>query len=139
MALISEQALIDKIGLADLVALTDIDDPPTGMPNAARVAKAIADASALAESYLSQRYATPLAQVPEALAAAVTDMTIYRLYRDAAPELVSERNTAAVRWLERVAAGAVQLPLTSGEAAPRTTSLVEVESGGRVFARDTQW
>ena len=71
-----------RIGPADLVALADHDGD--GAADSAVVQGAISSAQALIDSYLSVRYAVPVAPVPDALKTRAVSLSVYflRLGRD---------------------------------------------------------
>ncbi len=128
----SEQALID---------LTDRAEPPTGGIVMAVLDKAIAGAGAEVDSYISQRYATPL---PDPVPAAVTDaaltITWYRLHTDrAADKDLRIRYEDAIRWLRDVSAGRAALPgVATSATAPAAGLAMLAESSPRLFARGSR-
>jgi phage gp36-like protein len=113
MSYATQQDLIDRAdnGEATLIELTDRAVPPTGLVDANVVAKAIADADALIDSYLQSRYVLPLASVPKSLTRASVDIALYDLYGSRAPKGVEDRYRDALRWLVDLSRGAVSLGL----------------------------
>lgn len=113
--------LVARFGELELVQLTDQDNIPPSVINVASVEVKIADASALADSYIGQVYRLPLAGcakpvmvpgampeyvVPPVLVRLVCDLARYYLHPDLAPENeVYRRYQAAVKELEKIAAG----------------------------------
>lgn len=109
-----------RVGHLAYVQLSD--DAGTGSANEAVITEARSGAEGEADSYLGRWYAVPVdvGACPElagVLKSVVLDLAEYRLYsrRAAAPVEVKAKHDAAVRWLERVAAGEIVLP-TVGEA-----------------------
>jgi phage gp36-like protein len=100
--------------------------------NAASVAQALADADAMIDGYLAS-YSLPLASVPPILTQYACDIARYRLYGDAAPEVVVNRHKDAIRFLERVAAGQIGLGVTG--IAPVAGS-ISTNAPSRVFSAD---
>jgi phage gp36-like protein len=125
-----------RIGPADLVALADHDGD--GDADSAVVQGAITSAEALIDSYLSVRYAVPVAPAPDALKSRAVSLAVYflRLGRDSVTDDVRAQYRDDVDWLGRVVAGQVALgvepPPADGSAAPG----VRYESQRRLFGRD---
>lgn len=112
MAYCTVADLVARFGETELAQLTDLEDRET--VNEATVQAAITDASGEIDSYLAGRYALPITDaMPDMLRAGCMDLARYRLYDDHPPEVVKDRRTAFVTWLNRVAIGHVQLPLSA--------------------------
>lgn len=136
MTYATEQDIIDLHGaeLLDLLADTDAD----GVRDPETVTRAIDDASALIDGYLSGRYALPLSQVPRTLATLCVDIAIYRMARspDLLTEDIRQRYEDALKFLRDIAAGKAGLGLS--EPAPEASSeTVLVEGPERLFSRGT--
>ena len=125
--------LIEAYGEAEVVALTDRTG--TGQVVESVATAALARAGDEADSYLAGRYAVPVAPVPPVLAAMVCDIARYRLTGGEAQEAdpITERYRLAVKWLERVASGAADLPGVGLPASGGTA--VQFSAGRRVFTR----
>lgn len=136
MAYCTQEDILEQLPLADLLGLTD--DTGIGVVDASVVARAIADADATIDAHCQGRYTVPLSPVPAMLRRLSVDLALYNLYSRRAefelPEVRRDRNQAAIRFLERVAAGQILLgvstpaPTTSGNA-------VEVTANNRLFTR----
>ena len=102
----SESDLLKVKTAAELAQLSDLDADQTA--DVAVVAAACADATALIDSYVSPRYALPLASVPAVLKALAVRVSLYYLYlwRGSVTEDVRKQQEADVKWLEQVRAGA---------------------------------
>lgn len=135
MAYCTRQNLIDRYGEEELIQLTDRAN--IGQIDDAVLDQAIADAAAEIDGYLSARYTLPLGSVPAALTRVAADIARYDLYSSVAPEHVRQRYEDARRFLEQIAAGRVQLG-AGGVEPPSTSSLADIQSGGRVFGRDSR-
>jgi phage gp36-like protein len=121
-----------RFGVDELTQLTD--RVGAGVPDAAIVARSLADADAEIDGYLATRYALPLATVPSMLARIACDIARYRLWEDRASEEVRRRYEDARRILESIAKGMVSLGLPEANAAP---ALASVTLGNeRVMTRD---
>jgi phage gp36-like protein len=73
--------------------------------DAAVVTRALADADALIESWLSARYAVPVTPVPALLTDIACQIARYRLNEDAASERVRDDYKGALAQLKALAAG----------------------------------
>lgn len=104
--------------------------------NAEVVWRAIDDASAEVDSYLG-RYTLPLAAVPRVLINVTCDIARYRLYDDRATDQVTRRYTDAVRMLEKVARGDLQLGMSAAQTVVPTTGGPQVVGPDRVFSAAT--
>lgn len=125
--------LAARYGAAELLALADRDGD--GVADAGVVEAALDAACTLADGYLRGRYALPVLVPPPDLLAAVCDLARALLYTLDAPQIVTDRDAAARRWLAAVASGAVQLDLPPA-AAPAAGGLVEFVNGtDSVFGR----
>ncbi|MCA0175231.1 MAG: DUF1320 domain-containing protein [Proteobacteria bacterium] len=108
--------LVERFGATELAQLSNPGGG--GALGAVEIDRALADASAEIDSYLAGRYALPLATVPPVLARLAADIARYRLYDQAAPELVKERYAAAVKLLVALAGGTAQLGLAATDTQP---------------------
>lgn len=142
------QDLIDRFGAAELIALTDPDNLAIGQDKADR---ALQDAHALADGWLSRVYALPLAgctkpapqpgnpqateQVPPPqLTRIVCDVARYYLYDDLAPESeIVRRFTRATKELQDIAEGKAQLSCPWGGAPGQMLSADAAPGGGEVW------
>lgn len=131
----SAEQMLARFGESELIALTDRDGAAGGIVTAV-LDTALSDASALIDGYLAGRYALPLATPPVALTRLCCDMARYGLYDDQANEQVSQRNSDAVRFLEKVSEGKISLGLSSEGSTTPSQDLPQMQSQGSVFARD---
>lgn len=95
-------------GEAELISLTD---PHAETPDAAKIDAAIEDASALADSFLREKYAMPLSGVPDILMRSVCDIARYQLHVNEVPAHVKTRYDSRIDWLKKIAAGTASLGL----------------------------
>lgn len=111
---------------ADLIAAIgaktydDLTDPAYHNPDNLsfdRGADALERASAEIDSYLSRRYALPLAPVPPVLKVLACDIAFYRLWQTPAGDVI-DRYDKAVTWLKGVADGTIGLGLPGDFKAP---------------------
>ena len=128
---------VDRLGLDHAIRITDTEG--TGRIDAARLGKALIDASAEAEAYLAGRFQTPLSQPSQLLTGIVFDLAVARLWLGEAPDGVRARAAAATALLRDIAKGVVTLPgATLLAAAPLSAApvLTAPQTGG-LFSRDS--
>lgn len=134
MTYASQQNLIDRFGEDELIQLTDRTG--TDSIDAAVVGRALADADAEINGYLSTRYTLPLSPVPDVLEKLACDIARYRLHDENPKEAIVKRYDDAIRFLKDVAAGKVTLGVDSNNAQAATISnAVQMSSSTKVFSR----
>jgi len=135
MAYCTTANISDRIGETVLTQLTD--DAGAGEVDDALVAAAIAAASATIDAYCQGRYTVPLSPVPAKITDLCVDIAAYDLYSRSdlvMPEIRKDRQSAAIRFLEKVAAGTIALGATTPAPAD-TSNSVELTSNKRIFDR----
>lgn len=134
MTYASQQNLIDRFGENELIQLTDRDS--LGAIDADVIARALADADAEINGYLSTRYTLPLSPVPAVLEKLACDIARYQLFENKATDIVKERYENSVRFLKDVVSGKVTLGVDgSGESAATISNAVQISSTTPVFRR----
>lgn len=130
--------ILEQLPEVELIGLTD--DADAGAVDDTVVDRSIADADAVIDAYCQGRYPVPLSPVPAIIRSLSVDLAIYNLYsrRPVAgvPEARKDRRQAAIRFLEKVAEGKIQLGATS-PAPAGTGNSVAVVAPERVFTRNT--
>lgn len=132
------QDLIDRFGEDELIQLTaEVDSLGgfSGSGNQVQIDRAIADAAATIDSYLAGRYPLPLDQIPPVLNRHACDMVRYFLQDRSPLEEVTNRYNAAIRFLEKVASGAITLGIDALGNRPDTFDGALIQSSGSVFSR----
>ncbi len=136
MAYCTQTDILNQLDSAVLLQLTD--DDGVGTTDADIVTRAIADADATINSYCQDRYTIPLSPVPDKIRQLSVDIAIYNLYsrrEDVTPDIRKDRNKEAIRFLEKVAEGKINL----GAATPapsNTDNTVNVDYNDRIFTRE---
>ena len=133
MAYCTKSDILDQLDESILIQLTD--DEGTGEVNDNRVDKAISAADAKVDAYCQKLYAIPLSPVPDSIRDISVDIAIYKLYSrrdDTMPETRRDNYKNAIRFLEKVSEGKVELGASSLEAAGEG----EYSGGSMVSARD---
>lgn len=132
MAYATLDQLVSLFGAEEIRTLSDRQG--TGILDETLVRDALARASSEVDSYLADRYATPLAEdtpVPPVVASVTGDIARYRLtggdVRDTDP--IRERYVKALNWLRDVADGRASVP--GLPPAADGGGAVVLEAGGR--------
>jgi len=109
MAYCTEDDIKKQLPENKLIELTD--DDGDGVVDTGVVDKAIADADAEIDTYLSGRYTVPLSPAPAIVNKVSVDISIWNLFsrRQVADEVAKERYRAAVDLLKLIAKGDVSL------------------------------
>jgi phage gp36-like protein len=128
------QDMIDRFGQEELVELTDRAN--TGAIDMTVLARALADADAEINSYLSSRYALPLASVPAELVPKACDLARYFLYDTRVNERVKDRHDDVIKWLQALAKGLVSLGLDPVDVPVPDAAGVQFTANARVFGAD---
>lgn len=115
----SVQDMIDRYGATELAQRSNRVDGAT--VDETVVTRALDDATAEIDSYLTTRYTLPLATVPPVITRLTCDIARYQLHDDGAPETVRTRYEDAVSLLKKFSSGDVclvgaQAQATAGDA-----------------------
>ncbi|EOV0971303.1 gp436 family protein [Edwardsiella piscicida] len=100
--------------------------------------RALTDASALIEGYLSARYALPLSAIPRLLTQHCCAIAFYYLNDERATEQTTQRYKDALRWLNEVKNGDLQLGVDEDNLAPEGIDLPQMVADAPVFSRKQQ-
>lgn len=121
----TQDDLVAAVGEERLVLLADLDRD--NFADTEVVLRAIADADATIDSYLSHRYPLPLSSTPPIVRQYAVDITLYRLSasHDVLTKETRERYDQACKWLQsvvenRASIGAAYEPTTTDGFAKRT-------------------
>lgn len=142
MTYASQADMETAFGVDELIQLTDRANPPVGAIDTGVLDRALAAADALSNNYLATRYQVPLASAPAVLMEACCDIARYELTRGPglrATEEIQKRYDQRVAWLRDLAKGTATLGELADTATPASAGLPEMTSGGRVFARETDY
>lgn len=108
------QDMINRFGQTEMIRLSTPDGQDMDGIVPDRVIAALEDVSATIDSYIRQRYRTPLDVAPPEVVRVTCDMARYSLStgdgRTPAEE-TTRRNDAAITWLRDIARGLVKLDL----------------------------
>lgn len=126
-----------QFGDSEVLALTDRNND--GVADVPVYGMALQRASNTIDSYLSARYPLPLAVVPDQLVDICCDIAHYKLCGAGVTETEEIRNRFkdALKMLEQIRDGKVDIGLTIAGAAPAENASVRVVGGGRTFTHDS--
>ncbi|MEB9894813.1 DUF1320 domain-containing protein [Bacillus cereus] len=103
------------------------------------IEEAIADASGEIDGYLVKRYSVPLSRVPKVINKYAKDIAVYNLFsRIGIDEGEKEKNylnryNAAIRFLENVAKGIIDIGVSDGSS--KAATAFSAQSSPRLFSR----
>ena len=126
-----QQDLIDRFGPSEILELSDRSN--TGAIDATVVTRALTDADALVNSYISTKVTLPLVTVPTTLVRIAADVARYYLSDDRPTQAVKDNYAAAVKFLKDVAAGVATLGVDSSNQPPPISGGPQVRAGDRIF------
>lgn len=132
----TQQDLVDRFSETELVQITNPTDLAATTVNTSRLQRALDDADAEIDARLQARYALPLASVPRLLVNAACDIARYRLYDDRATDQVTRRYEDAIKLLDRIGRGELQLGLDPLQQPTPSTAGAHVQAVPRTFGRD---
>lgn len=99
----------------EAVALTNSDDPAAEYVNQISLQRALDDATAEIDSYLSGRYSLPFASAPKVLTFHCLNIARYRLSMVAPGEDVRKRYEDTLKFLAMLAKGDVSLGIAADD------------------------
>ena len=155
----TRQALLDRFGAEELAAVAtprEFNRPPPALLRALindgdlsawseeeiaaageaayRMQVAVDDAEHDINFYIGTRYSLPLSPVPATLTRVASDIARFRLYDDHATEEVRQRYKDALRMLEQIAQGKLDLGIAEPQA---TGGAPDFRTPGRLFTHST--
>jgi phage gp36-like protein len=138
MAYCTQDDIEKLIPAADLAILTTENEQE---PDAAVVAKAIADADAEIDGYLGIKLSVPLSPVPELVKAISVDVAVYNLHKRRPllpmPDTCRQSYADRINFLKNVVAGNTTIGATAALPTAVSTDVAEIGSSTRVFSTDT--
>lgn len=135
MTYATQSDLESRYGAEEVLQLADRDGD--GVADFGVIAQALADADAEIDGYIGSSYQLPLAEVPPIINVYACDIARYRLYASAATEEVRNRYQDATKFLNLVAQGKVMIGPSSNGGVPIEATGAEMQSGGRIFGRES--
>ncbi|EQB6692822.1 gp436 family protein [Salmonella enterica subsp. enterica serovar Newport] len=110
--------------------------PGSDTPNEKKLTQALNDAGALADSYLSAKYALPLAVVPQVLVQHCCAIAFYYLCDQQATDQARDRYREALTWLREVKSGSIPVGVDEAGRAPASDDLPQMQAEAPVFGRN---
>ncbi|EEI6040141.1 DUF1320 domain-containing protein [Salmonella enterica] len=110
--------------------------PDSDTPNEKKLAQALSDAGALADSYLSAKYSLPLAVVPQVLVQHCCAIAFYYLCDQQATDQVRDRYRDAMTWLREVKNDSIPIGVDEAGSAPESDDLPQMQAEAPVFGRN---
>ncbi|SMH42479.1 gp436 family protein [Mesorhizobium australicum] len=137
MSYSTQAQLVERYSEKMLIDISDRGETPTGEIDAALIARAIADADALIDGYLKVRYALPLADVPDLVRDLSLAISIYKAHAHVAAEKITADYKDALKTLEQIARGLIQLDVEGVEPAPSGAAEVRTNQPERPLSAAT--
>lgn len=133
MAYCTEAEIINQIPEEELIQFADDDGDEVA--DTGVIEKAISDADAEIDGYLSGRYTLPFSTVPPILNKLSVDIAIWNLYsrRTVPNEMREKRYNAAVAMLKLMAKGEVKLGVTPEPTGAEQNIKASRETSDRIF------
>ena len=131
----SQADMVARFGFTEMVQLTDKTNTATAI-DIVVMGNALEDADAEIDARLQARYSLPLQSVPRLLVNIACDIARYRLYDDRATDQVTRRYEDALKSLDRISSGALQLGLDQVVQTTPQNGGPSFEAGDRIFSRD---
>lgn len=125
-----------RYSLLTLVKLTNKDNDYANEIDNTVLCTALATASNMIDGYLAVRYTLPLSTENLMLGECCCVIARYNMEAGVATEQASLQYKSAVRWLQDVSKGVVQLGPGTDGSEPDSNDSALMESAGSVFARD---
>ncbi|EED2683836.1 DUF1320 domain-containing protein [Salmonella enterica subsp. enterica serovar Mbandaka] len=110
--------------------------PDADTPNEKKLAQALSDAGALADSYLSAKYSLPLAVVPQVLVQHCCAIAFYYLCDQQATDQARDRYREALTWLREVKNDSIPIGVDEAGSAPESDDLPQMQAEAPVFGRN---
>lgn len=129
---LSIAAFVEAITIEEALAQTD---DGTGRIDRQLLTRALVAAQAEIDAHLAGRYVVPLTALPPLLETVLIDRARNRLYPRGGPEGIAAAAKDALRTLERIQSGAMQLgvPAAQAPAAPASETPVVISPGRRAY------
>jgi phage gp36-like protein len=129
----TQDDLVQRFGIEELHR--HAWDAEADAPDAARIERALQDATATCDLYIGATNRLPVSPVPPMLARIAADIARYILQDDAPLDEAVERHKHAISVLRDIAAG--RATLTPGATEPALDAWVSRGDADRLFTRET--
>ena len=129
--------MVDLFGVDELIQLVLLEQDHVVSYDVSLVQKALDNAEAEVNAYLSARYALPLASVPGILLRLTCDIARYQLFGASLTEEVEKRYKNAVSFLKNVANGTASLGVDSEGNSLKESGTVRGFGSRRTFSLES--
>lgn len=133
----TETEFIEAFGLELSVELTNLENPEADTVDSTVMNRALTRATSLIDGYLSGRYSLPLATTPELLKTICLDIARYQLGHYGKESDARMRYDDAMRMLQQIANGTMQLGLPAVDAPATASGVPQYTAPDRIFTRDS--
>ncbi|SOC20616.1 gp436 family protein [Rhodobacter maris] len=130
MGYTTQAELITRYGEEMLRGLTDIGLPPSGEIDTEAVDRAIADADAMIDGYLRERYVVPMASPPPEISAISRAIAIWNLHTFEPGKKIETDYQGALAALKDISKGLIKLD------AATVAPVVNAGTGARITDRE---
>lgn len=117
MSYATQAMLMTRIGEQMLIRLTDRAEVPTGQIDASLVAQELANADAIINGYVGNRYRLPFDSVPVQIPDLALSIAAYKLHVFTADQKIKDDYDQAIRTLRDIASGVFKLDAAGVEPA----------------------
>lgn len=132
-----ETDFIEAFGLQLTIELTNLEDPEADTVDSTVMTRGLTRATSLIDGYLSGRYSLPLASTPELLKSLCLDIARYNLGHYAKEDDVRQRFEDALKMLQQIANGTLNLGLPAVDTPTTTSGSPQWSAPARVFDSDS--
>jgi len=140
MAYASVADMVSRFGQVEMIHLSVEEGQPMEAVDEARVGRALADASALIDTYLRSRYAVPLPIAPAEIKSCCCVLARYDMSFGGGRDVAEQTRLAQkqrIDWLAEIAKGVLKLDLE--ELSPGDDSYAQVSVRGHAFPAVPAW
>ncbi len=109
MSYLTAIEFIQRVGEAEAIELTNLDNPSAIAVNTTRLELALTDATSEINGYLANRYDVPLINIPGFIKLYCLDIARYRLAENNAPEAYKQKYDTAIARLKDIEKGQMLL------------------------------
>jgi phage gp36-like protein len=134
MTYATQQDLIDRFGLDEILQLSDRDN--LGAIDTTVVARVLADTDSRINAYLEPVYTLPLTTVNPVLVGLAADIARYMLYDVTPNDQVRLRYEDALKFLDGVSTGKRSLGIDAGNLPTPVSGGPKITASNRVFTSD---
>lgn len=133
MSYATQADLVTRFSEAELIQLTDRNPAATAIDTDV-LQRAIEDADAEIDARLQARFTLPLATVPRLIVNIACDIARYRLYDDRCPEHVQKRYDQALKLIDQIGRGDLEVGLDATAQTPQDTGGPAFQANDRTFS-----